>query len=260
MRLGRLNLDGFLLALAAAIGAAALDPALGASGGPLRVDRLASGAVVLVFFLHGVQLPLDRLAAGVRELRLHLLVQGSTWLLFPALGLAVLVLGGPWLPAGLALGFFFLCAVSSTISSSVALTAVAGGNVPGALFNATLSAVLGVVLTPLYAGLVVDASQVGGSLPSAIGAVALRLLLPLALGQALRPLLAGALARHRSTTGLVDRGSIVLIVYGAFCDSIRAGTWTLRSLGAVLVVALLATLLFTIVTLAIRFAGSFASF
>ena len=255
MRVGRFNVDGFLVALGGAIAAAALDPALGASGGPLQVDRLAGGAIVVVFFLHGVRLPLESLTGGARELRLHLLIQGTTWLLFPALGLLGLALGGRWLPAGLGLGFFFLCAVSSTITSSVALTAVAGGNVPGALFNATLSAVLGVVLTPLLAGLVADASQLGGSLASAVGAVALKLLLPLALGQLARPLLTGVLDRHRDATGLVDRGSVVLIVYGAFCDSIGAGVWTVRSLGAVLLVAVLAALLFATVALLIRFAA-----
>ena len=255
MKVGRFNVDGFLLALAAAIATAALAPGLGASGGPLRVDLLASGAVVVVFFLHGVQLPLETLAAGIRELRLHVLVQSSTWLLFPALGLLVLPLGGRLLPSGLALGFFFLCASSSTITSSVALTAVAGGNVPGALFNATLSALLGVVLTPLYAGVVADASQLGGSLPSAVGSVALKLLLPLALGQLLRWRLAGLFARYRDATGFVDRAAIVLIVYGAFCDSIGAGVWTVHSLGAVLLVAALSLLLFACVTLAIRSAA-----
>jgi sodium/bile acid cotransporter 7 len=251
MSLRRLPVDGFLLAIGGAIALAALAPAIGARGGPLRLDLASAAAISLVFFLHGAGLPLETLASGVRAVRVHLLVQVTTWLVFPALGALLLALAGSALPAGLAVGFFLLCAVSSTISSSVAMTAVAGGNVPAALFNATLSGVIGVVLTPLYVGLVAHTSGVGGSLAGAVGQVALRVLLPLALGQLARPLLGALLARHRSVVGFVDRGSIVLIVYGAFCDSILADVWTRSSVGAVLTVALLAIGLFALVTLSL---------
>jgi solute carrier family 10 (sodium/bile acid cotransporter), member 7 len=252
MSLRRLPVDGFLLAIGAAIALAAFAPAVGARGGPLRLDILSGAAISLVFFLHGAGLPLEALASGVRAVRVHILVQATTWLVFPVIGALLLALAGSALPAGLALGFFLLCAVSSTISSSVAMTAVAGGNVAAALFNATLSGVLGTVLTPLYLGLVAHTSGVGGSLPDAIGQVALRVLLPLVLGQLARPLIGALLMRHRSLVGFVDRSSIVLIVYGAFCDSILADVWTRSSAGAVLTVALLAAALFALVTLSLQ--------
>src|SRR5690606_27437765 len=97
------------------------------------------------------------LKAGTMRWPLHLVVQGSTFLLFPLLGLAGLALGGAAIPADLRLGFFFLCALPSTVSSSVALTAMARGNVPAAVFNASLSSLLGVFLTPLWVALVVKA-------------------------------------------------------------------------------------------------------
>ena len=251
MNLRKLPLDRFLLAIGAAIALAALAPGVGARGGPLRLDLLSGAAISLVFFLHGASLPLEALASGVRALRVHLLVQATTWIVFPLIGALLLALAGPSLPAGLALGFFLLCAVSSTISSSVAMTAVAGGNVAAALFNATLSGILGVLLTPLYVGLVAHTSGVGGCLTGAIGQVALRVLLPLAIGQLARPLIGAVLARHHSIVGFVDRGSIVLIVYGAFCDSILADVWTRSSWGAVLTVALLAAGLFALITLSL---------
>lgn len=252
MILRRLPFDAFLLAIGAAIALATLAPAIGARCGPLHLDLATGAAISLVFFLHGAALPLEALASGVRALRVHLLVQGTTWILFPALGALLLALAGNALPVGLALGFFLLCAVSSTISSSVAMTAIAGGNVAAALFNATLSGVLGVVLTPLYVGLVAHSSGGGDSLAGAMGAVALRVLLPLAIGQLARPLLGALLIRHRTLVAYVDRGSIVLIVYGAFCDSILAGAWTRGSLTAVMTVALLAIALFALVTLLLQ--------
>jgi sodium/bile acid cotransporter 7 len=249
MTLRHLPVDGFLLAMLAAIAVAALAPGLGAHDGPLHIGAINAFGISLVFFLHGAALPLKSLGEGVRAVRVHALVQTTTYLVFPLLGALLLALAGPLLPPGLALGFFFLCAVSSTISSCVALTAVARGNVGAALLNATLSGVLGVFLTPLYVGLVADRAGVGFALPGAIADVAMRLLLPLVIGQLARPLVGAFLDRHRHAIGVIDRGSIILIVYGAFADSLQGGVWRETSLGGVLLVVALAAGLFGVVAL-----------
>jgi hypothetical protein len=111
----------------------------GASGGSLRPELVTKLGVSLIFFLHGLTLSFAALSAGTRNLRLHLLVQLSTFLLFPLLGLLLLTFLGDRVDATLRTGLFFLCAFPSTVSSSVALTATAHGNVPAAVFNATLS-------------------------------------------------------------------------------------------------------------------------
>lgn len=225
MRLGRLRVDGFLLALFAAIALAAWRPDLGATGGVLRLDRLVGFAIAVVFFLHGATLPTESLARGARNWRLHVLVHGATFVFLPLLGLAAYAIAGPWLPPALALGLYYACVVPSTISSAVALTAVAGGNVPAAVFNATLSGVLGVFATPALASLVATTAGIDLHVVDAVRTVLLNVLLPLLLGQLVRPFVAGFLGRHRSATAFADRASIVLIVYGAFCDSFVAGVW-----------------------------------
>jgi sodium/bile acid cotransporter 7 len=255
MTFKRLPVDGFLLSMLAAIAAAALAPHLGSHEGPLHVGTINAFGISLVFFLHGAALPLQTLGEGIRAVRVHLLVQATTYLVFPLIGALLLALAGSVLPSGLALGFFFLCAVSSTISSCVALTAVARGNVAAALLNATLSGVLGVFLTPLYVGLVADRAGVGFALPAAIGDVALRLLLPLVIGQLARPLVGRLLDRHRRIVGFIDRASIVLIVYGAFADSILGGVWHQASFSAVALVVALAAGLFGIIALLLRTAS-----
>src|SRR6185436_8469227 len=90
--------------------------------------------------------------AGALNVRLHLVVQACTYLLFPLIGWGIVVLGRGRLSDDLLLGFFYLCALPSTVSSSVAMTAAARGNVPAAVFNATLSSLLGVFITPLWVG------------------------------------------------------------------------------------------------------------
>jgi solute carrier family 10 (sodium/bile acid cotransporter), member 7 len=243
MRLGRLPIDGFLLSLVIAIAAAAAAPFWGATHGPLHVDTINQIGVSLVFFFHGVGLPTESLQRGIRAVRLHLVAQGTTFLVFPAFGMLLLTLSPSFISPPIALGCFFLCVVSSTISSSVALTAIAGGDVAGALFNATLSGILGVFLTPLYASLVAHTAGLAVPLGTTIEAIALKILLPLAIGQISRPFLKPLVQRQARVIALADRGSIVLIVYGAFCDSIAAGTWNGRALGSVFAVITLTVVL-----------------
>ncbi len=239
--------DPFLIAIALAVLAAALAPHLGAQDGPLHVHEATRIAVTLVFFLHGAVLPLEALRRGLKNIRLHLVSQAVTFLVFPALG-AFILLAGRGLPSAIALGFFFMSTVSSTISSSVALTAVARGDTAGALFNATLSGILGVFLTPLYASLVAKTAGVTLSLPSVMQTVSLTILLPLALGQLSRPLCGSFFRRFPHVVHWTDRTSIVLIVYGAFCESIRAGVWTRAAILPAIMSAVIALALLAVVS------------
>ena len=85
--------------------------------------------VAVIFFLHGLMLSFAALRAGALNWRLHLLIQSCTFVLFPLIGLALNATFGGRMAFELALGLFFLCALPSTVSSSVAMTATAGGNV-----------------------------------------------------------------------------------------------------------------------------------
>jgi sodium/bile acid cotransporter 7 len=218
--------DWFLIGMLVATGLAWIFPEPGASGGSLHPELVNKLGVSLIFFLHGLTLSFAALAAGTRNLRLHLVVQLTTYLLFPLLGLLLLVLLGSRVDATLRTGLFFLCALPSTVSSSVALTATAHGNVPAAVFNATLSSLLGIFLTPLWLGIALGAA--GQTLPIAgvVLDLMLWLVLPLCVGQVLRPLLGAFATRHKSKIGVIDRLTILLLVYTSFCDSVKAGVWS----------------------------------
>jgi sodium/bile acid cotransporter 7 len=217
--------DWFLLGMIAAALLAWLAPGPGAKGGALHPELLNDLGVALIFFLHGLTLSFAALRQGTLHWRLHLAVQLMTFLICPLLGAVLLSGAGARLDPSLGIGLFYLCALPSTVSSSVALTAAAGGNVPAAVFNATLSSVLGVFLTPLWVGLVLGAT--GAALP--LGSVVLDLctwlLLPLALGQLCRPLWGAWAARHKPAISKVDRLTILLLVYTSFCDSVQSGVW-----------------------------------
>lgn len=215
--------DWFLVGMVAAVALAFAFPQAGAKGGALRPELLNKLGVALIFFLHGLMLSFEALRSGTRKWQVHLLIQASTYLLFPVLGLGLL-----WLTqvrAELRVGLFFLCALPSTVSSSVALTAAAGADVAVAVFNATLSSLLGVVLTPLWLNLVLGASGHTPPFASVVWELTLWLVLPLVVGQLLRPWLGVLVSRHRRYVGVADRSTILLLVYTSFCDSVQAGVW-----------------------------------
>jgi Predicted Na+-dependent transporter len=239
-------MDWFLLGMGLATLLAWLFPEPGASGGWLHPELLTKGGVALIFFLHGVALSFAALKAGTLRWPLHVVVQVSTFLLFPVLGFAVNALLGDAVTDELKLGIFFLCALPSTVSSSVALTAAANGNVAGALFNATLSSVLGVFLTPLWIAVVVTTTGASQALGPVILDLVIWLILPLIAGQLCRPLLAGVATRHKSKINVADRWTILVLVYTSFCDSFKEGVWAEHGWSTLLIVLAIAVVLFAV--------------
>src|ERR1041384_58763 len=177
--------DWFLLGMVFATMLAWAFPGPGASGGWLHPELLTKAGVALIFFLHGLTLSFAALRAGALNWRLHLLVQGCTFLLFPLIGIALHAALGSRLAPELALGLFFLCALPSTVSSSVAMTAAAGGNIAGAVFNATLSSLIGIVLTPLWVAWAMKTTGESQPILPVVLDLLRWLVLPLALGQVL---------------------------------------------------------------------------
>jgi sodium/bile acid cotransporter 7 len=222
----RFPFDWFLAALILVVLAAIVWPAPGAKGGFLHIDWIAGYGIAVVFLLYGLTLAPEKLRQGMGHWRLHLTVQLGTFVLFPAV---VLVLGlafRRFLPQDVWTGFFFLAAVPSTVSSSVAMTSLAKGNVPVAIFNATLSSLIGVFVTPLLMAWFV--ATTGESLPlgQVILKVVLLVLLPVAVGQLARHWLADWATANSGWLKFVDRIIILAIVYGSFSDSIVAGVWS----------------------------------
>jgi sodium/bile acid cotransporter 7 len=143
------------------------------------------------------------------------------------------------------------------VQSSIAFTSIAGGNVPAAVVAASASSLIGIVATPLLAGLLMRAH---GFLPLGAGeAIVLQLLVPFVAGQLARRWIGGWLARHGTLTGLVDRGSILLIVYTAFSEGVVGGIWhqlDMRSLACLVLADLfLLALVLAITTFASRRLG-----
>lgn len=220
--LKRFGIDGYMVLLLAMVLAGVLLPAQGALAAGLK--QVTWGAVALLFFLYGAKLDPGALRAELLNWRLQGLTFGATYLLFPLLGLGFAAVFGPLLGGTVTLGLLFLAVLPSTVQSSIAFTALAGGNVPAAICAASLSNLIGVVLTPLLVALLLHREGGGGGLGAFLG-IATQILLPFALGQILRPRIGGFVSRHKRLTLAVDRGAILLIVYAAFSAGTVSGLW-----------------------------------
>ncbi len=248
--------DWFLIGMIVATLLAWADPAPGAAGGWMHPELLTKGGVALLFFLHGVMLSFAALRAGALNWRLHVFVQTCTFVAFPLLGFGLNALLDGRVSADVKLGLFYLCALPSTVSTSVAMTAVARGNVAGAVFNATLSSLIGVVVTPLWIATVMKTTGQAQPLGPVIVDLLRWLVLPLAVGQLCRPLLGAWLAQRKAAVHVVDRGTILLLVYTSMCDSFRQGVWLAQGAMALLlafgVCAALLALVLTLTSWAAR--------
>lgn len=253
--LARLPIDPYIVAIVFMVGLATLAPVDDRTA--IGAHYVTTAAIALLFFLHGARLAPRAALAGARHWRLHAIILGSTFLLFPALALTARAVLPDFLSAPLWTGLILLSVLPSTVQSSIAFTSIARGNVAAALCAATASNLLGMLLTPLLAGLLLSAQ--GGFSLRAVGDILLQLMVPFAAGQLARPLIGAWAQRNRKLLGMVDRGSILLVVYTAFSEGVTQGIWhqlSLADLGQLLAVdaALLAAVL-AITTYASRLLG-----
>lgn len=219
-------IDKFVLSMIIAVIVSFIVPQIGAKGSPLHLDLATTWGVSLVFFLHGANLSFDAVKAGIGAWKLHLFIQCTTFIIFPIIGFIAFFATSGLIGEDVRLGFFFLCALPSTISSSVAMTALGKGNVAGAIFDATLSGILGMIITPFLISLVAKNAGIG-DLPvlASVLDIMKTLLLPFVLGQLLRPLIGKIMSQNKKLITLTDRTVIVMIVFVAFCNSNVSGVW-----------------------------------
>jgi len=218
----RLRPDVFVIALAGTVTIAALLPCQGTSARVFHVLGLI--AIATMFFLQGARLSRDAVLAGMTNWKLHAAIAGTTFALFPVVGTALIALMPHALDRTLVLGVLFLCALPSTVQSSIALTSIAQGNVAGAVCAATGSSLMGLVLTPLLFGFM-SHMRGGGIDMSGMWQVFVELLLPFAAGHLLRPWIGAWAARNKKLLSITDRGSILLVVYTAFSAAVVHGVW-----------------------------------
>lgn len=252
--LQKVGINGFLLGLFAAIALAAWVPEVGSSQSGIPWKPIINLGIALVFFFYGVKLNPVQLKEGLTNWRLHLMIQSATFLFFPIL---VLVLKNitPWIEDDFQLGITYLSALPSTVSASVVMVSIAGGNLPGAIFNASISSLLGVILTPAWMGIL--ANGVGGELDfwSTLGELTLKVIFPVTLGVLCHGWLFPKLKDFLPRLKYVDQTVIMIIVFTSFSDSFQQQIFSSYAVSTLLSVALTMLGIFLLVLIILSVLG-----
>ncbi len=215
----RIGLDGFIVMLIAMILLARLWPSAGAKESPVPLSSIANIGVSVIFFFYGLRLSPQKLLAGISNWRLHLLIHATTFLLFPFIILGARFLIGNQINENIWVGVFFLASLPSTVSSAVVMVSIAGGNIPAAIFNASLSMLIGVFITPLWVGIYMGASTGSFDMGPVIIKLLLQVLFPVVLGVLMNSRFGAFAEKNRKYLKYFDQTIILLIVYTAFCES-----------------------------------------
>ncbi|WEK35593.1 MAG: bile acid:sodium symporter [Candidatus Pseudobacter hemicellulosilyticus] len=250
-----MKIDRFVIAIVISIVLAYFFPQLGSRDSKVPLDSISSGGIMIVFLLYGMKLSLPELRSGLANWRMHVLVQFITFLVFPVLVLPFYPLVHTPQQELLWISVLFLAALPSTVSSSVVMVSMAKGNVPAAIFNASISGIIGIVITPLWMRLFLQDSGGLSDSGAIYQSLLIELVLPLTVGLLLQPFFGKWVKRNLKVLSLFDKGVILLIIYKSFVHSFEDNLFS--SVGPVLfggLVVIVLVLFYTVYALSGFFA------
>jgi sodium/bile acid cotransporter 7 len=179
-----------------------------------------------IFFLYGLKLNLKKIKEDMSNWKLHLVVQLSTFVLFPV----ILMLFYPFLKETeyhtLWLASFFLAALPSTVSSSVVMVSIGKGNIPSAIFNASISGLIGLFMTPFWMSLFMKKAGHEIETLEMVQQLFFQILLPVVIGLSLNRFFGSFIQKHSKAVGWFDKIIIFLIVYKSFSAAFLNGIFT----------------------------------
>lgn len=203
-----------------------------------NLDTFIDCGIAGIFLLYGLKLNLKDVIKDVSNWKLHLVVQLATFVLFPLLVVLFfpLVRDGSYFLTWLSI--YFLASLPSTVSSSVVMVSIAKGNVTSAIFNASISGLIGIVMTPLLMSFFMKSSAENVDQYQIVYQLLLKVLLPIILGLVLNNFLKKWVTKYASWIAEFDRLIILLIVYKSFSDAFLGAVFTSVPSSSFLVIAL----------------------
>ena len=242
--LRRIMPDGFITGILLMILLAKIIPGIGGEDCLIKLSIIIKAGIALLFFFYGLKLSPEKLKNDLSNWRLHLLIQLITFLVFPVLLLIFYPLFKGSEQEILWLAVFFLAALPSTVSSSVVMVSIAGGNIPSAIFNASISGVIGILLTPAWMGIFLDQQADAFAFGDVIRGLVIQILIPVTLGLFMHRFWGNWANRYKKQISLFDKSVILAIVYRSFSDSFLNGIFSSIPTHALLVLSVCVIALF----------------
>ncbi len=235
-----MKFNGFIAALLFAILIAWFLP-----NGPevLPLKTITDIGIGFIFFFYGLKLSPAEFKTGFSNYRVHILIQLTTFVIFPMLVLAFTPFFAEGTSSQLWLALFFLGALPSTVSSSIVMVSLAKGDIPTAIFNASLSGLIGIVATPLWMSLYMAASS-DFEFGAVVEKLVIQIILPLVIGLFLQKYFGNLARKNSKKISFFDKSVIVLIVYSSFSSAFSSDLFTTVGLPDLLKLTALVTVLF----------------
>lgn len=225
-----IKIDTFVVVTISVILIAYLFPQLRNEQIHAALEWISRVGIVLIFFFYGLKLSFDKLKNGLKNWKLHLLIQSSTFVLFPLIVLPFQFFIHSAQTQIIWLAFLFLAALPSTVSTSVVMVSIAKGNMPAAIFNASISGLIGVLVTPLWMGLFLENSTTGFDLSAIYLNLLVEILLPVFLGILLQSYFGKYAQQFNKQLTLFDKSIVLLIIFKSFSEAFEANYFTAVSI------------------------------
>jgi len=179
-------------------------------------------AVSIIFFISGLLLRTDEILAAVSAWPATLWGVVSILLLTPIIG-ALIAVRLPLEPA-FQIGLALFCCMPTTLSSGIALTGQARGNVALALLLTVLTNIAGIFTVPFALAILLNPvlqtiGPVELSAADLLAKLCLSILLPLAVGKYLRRFVAGWVNAHRARLSFSSNVALISVPWMKFSQS-----------------------------------------
>lgn len=215
--------DRFIWVLIGTIALASVLPVRGPQ--VAAANLVSSGAVFLIFLLHGIRLPRAEVIAGLRDWQVQGALALFVFLGMGLTGLAMARLTEGWLPPLIALGLLYAGVLPTTVQSATTYCSLARGAVAVSVVASAAINLAAILVTPALFTLL--AGREGGVALS--GDLAVRictiLLLPFLIGQSLQRWLRPWALAHPAIIKTIDQGAIAIAVFVAFSAAVVDGIW-----------------------------------
>ncbi len=119
------------------------------------------------------------------------------------------------------------------------MVSIAGGNLPAAIFNASISSIIGIFVTPIWMSFFIEETGSTVGLVDVIIKLCLQVLAPVILGILLHHKWGSFVEKYKTELRYFDQSIILLIVYTAFCESFYGNMFSSHPVTEIFTLALI---------------------
>lgn len=207
----------FFVGIAVVVAIAFAFPAVGVF---VKTHHILTAVIFLGFLITGLTLDTASIGEQLKNIRVLSAALISSLVLFPVIAyfLADMIFDTP---PDLAIGVLIIGVAPVTIASGTVMTAIALGNVPLSLFICVLGNLASIVTIPFLLNLFLHFGDAPITLPvvKMLTGLTIKVLVPTAIGQVLRPFLKDAIAPYKKIFSIFNQLIVLMIVLNAVSSS-----------------------------------------